>query len=68
MYLVVLKCDSSIDGVIYVVFKVTTHSHLLAHDELEQVKRAIETKSRVESCSLHEFETELDFTSKIGYA
>ena len=45
-------------------FKVTTHSHLLAYDELEQVRRAIDM--RVESCSLHEFETEFDFTSKIG--
>ena len=45
-------------------FQVTTHSHLLAYDELEQIRRAIEM--RVESCSLHEFETELDFTSKIG--
>ena len=43
--------------------KVTTHGHLLALDELEQVKRVIQM--RVESCLLHEFETELDFTSKI---
>ena len=46
------------------IFQVTTHSHLLTYDELEQVSTTI--RMRVESCSLHEFETELDFTSKIG--
>ena len=38
---------------------------MLTYTELEQVRKAIDL--RVESCSLHEFETELDFTSKIGY-
>ena len=44
----------------------TTHSHLLSQDELEDLK----AKGLINSISffLHQFDTELDFSNKIGYS
>lgn len=47
-----------------IVIKVTTHSHLLSHEELNQLNCVI--KMNIVPCHLHEFETELDFCNKIG--
>ncbi len=43
----------------------TTHSHLLSHRELKFVEDAI--KIKVDSFFLNEFDTELDFSNKVGY-
>lgn len=43
----------------------TTHSHLLSYEELKQVEEAIEMK--IVSFYLHEFDTELNFSNKVGY-
>lgn len=44
--------------------QVTTHSHLLSLDELDQVEKTIHMK--IKSFFLHQFDTELDFSNKIG--
>ena len=46
------------------LIQVTTHSHLLSKDELDQVEKAI--KIKVDSFFLNEFDTEFDFSDKIG--
>ena len=48
----------------------TTHSHLLSPDELEQLKDSLHQYSNISYVSwflLQEFDTELDFTNKIRY-
>ena len=47
-----------------IIMQVTTHSHLLSRDELDQVEDTVSIK--VASFFLHEFDTELDFSNKIG--
>ena len=44
--------------------KVTTHSPLLTHGEVEEISEAVSMKNI--RFDLHEFDTELDFTNKIG--
>ena len=44
--------------------KVTTHSHLMSHEEIMEVSQAISVESV--SYDLHEFDTELDFSNKLG--
>ena len=46
-----------------VYLQVTTHSHLLSHDELQCVKDTISID--VAAFLLNEFDTELDFSNKI---
>ena len=45
--------------------KVTTHSHLLTEEELEQLPQAVSVNTT--HFDLLEFDTELDFSNKIGY-
>jgi hypothetical protein len=49
----------------FISVQVTTHSHLLSHDELLGVENAVGIT--VSAFFLHEFDTELDFTNKIRY-
>ena len=42
----------------------TTHSHLLVREELKYIEKTLELK--VECFLLQEFDTELDFSNKIG--
>ena len=46
------------------LFEVTTHSHLLSQDELQCVEDKVAIKSSF--FFLNEFDTELDFTNKVG--
>ena len=49
-------------------FQVTTHSHLLSHDELNHVSNTLSLdQSHVHVFSLEEFDTELDFFNKVRY-
>ena len=43
----------------------TTHGHLLLREELEKVEESVHMK--VEAFLLQEFDTELDFSNKVGY-
>ena len=45
--------------------QVTTHGHLLQREELEKVEKSVHMK--VEAFLLQEFDTELDFSNKVGY-
>ena len=48
--------------------QVTTHSHLLSHDEVKEVQDTLQFKDgNILSFLLQDFDTELHFTSKIGY-
>ena len=48
--------------------QVTTHSHLLSHDELACVSNALFLdKSHIHAFSLQEFDTELDFSNRVRY-
>jgi len=48
--------------------QVTTHSHLLSKDELDHIGRNLfSDPSHVHVFSLQEFDTELDFSNKVGY-
>jgi len=48
--------------------QVTTHSHLLSRDELDHIGRNLfSDPSHVHAFSLQEFDTELDFSNKVGY-
>ena len=49
------------------IFQVTTHSHLLSSDEVDELKIFLE-EMKIYSFLLQEFDTELDFTSKVGLA
>ena len=53
-----------------VLSQVTTHSHLLSSDEVEQLSDCLQLSANpdVYSFILQEFDTELDFTSKVRYA
>ena len=44
--------------------QVTTHSHLLSQDEVKTLEKSIDVE--VVSFFLSEFDTELDFLSKVG--
>ena len=47
----------------------TTHSHLLSSDEVDDLKNLLEEMGSsldIHSFLLQEFDTELDFTSKVG--
>ena len=44
--------------------QVTTHGHLLQREELEKVAGSVQMK--VEAFLLQEFDTELDFSNKVG--
>ena len=49
--------------------QVTTHSHLLSSDEVDDLKNLLEEMGSsldIHSFLLQEFDTELDFTSKVG--
>ena len=49
-------------------FQVTTHSHLLSHNELNHVCDSLSLdQSHVHVFSLEEFDTELDFSNKVRY-
>ena len=53
----------------YIFPQVTTHSHLLSSDEVDDLKILLEEMGSffdVNSFLLQEFDTELDFTSKVG--
>ena len=45
--------------------QVTTHGHLLQREELETVADSVHME--VEAFLLQEFDTELDFSNKVGY-
>jgi len=48
--------------------QVTTHSHLLSHDELDCISNTLSLdQSHVHAFSLQEFDTELDFSNKVRY-
>ena len=48
--------------------QVTTHSHLLSRDELDHICSTLfSDPSHVHAFSLQEFDTELDFSNKVGY-
>ena len=47
------------------LLQVTTHGHLLTREELERVGESVYMK--VEVFLLQEFDTELDFSNKVGY-
>ena len=51
-------------------YQVTTHSHLLSSDEVEELGDSLQLSENpdVDSFILQEFDTELDFTSKVRYA
>jgi len=50
------------------LMQVTTHSHLLSKDELDHIGRNLfSDPSHVHAFSLQEFDTELDFSNKVGY-
>ena len=44
--------------------QVTTHSHLLSQDEMKILEKSIDVE--VVSFFLSEFDTEIDFLSKVG--
>ena len=45
----------------------TTHSHLLPYDEVKEVQDALKFEDgTVKSFLLHNFDTELHFSSKVG--
>ena len=46
--------------------QVTTHSHLLSQDELDHIGNNL-FSDHSHAFSLHEFDTELDFSNKVGY-
>ena len=47
----------------------TTHSHLLSYDEVKEVQIALDFEDgSVMSFLLQDFDTELHFSSKVGYA
>ena len=53
---------------VLLVFQVTTHSHLLSSDEVEGLGKDLPLAPRaVHSFLLQEFDTELDFSSKVRY-
>ena len=45
------------------MYQVTTHSHLLSQDELEAIQGVT---IKMAAFFLHEFDTELDFSNKVG--
>ena len=45
----------------------TTHSHILSSDEVDELSECLQQTCTVHSFLLQEFDTELDFTSKIRY-
>ena len=49
--------------------QVTTHGHILSSDEVDELSECLQQTCSVEvhSFLLQEFDTELDFTSKIRY-
>ena len=50
------------------VLQVTTHSHLLSYDEVKEVQKALGFKDgNVMPFLLQDFDTELHFSSKVGY-
>ena len=55
---------------VFYKFQVTTHSHLLSSDEVDELSDSLELSGSpdVFSFLLQEFDTELDFTSKVRYA
>ena len=53
----------------YIYLQVTTHSHLLSSDEVDKLSDSLWECGAPEfhSFLLQEFDTELDFTSKVRY-
>lgn len=51
----------------YILKQVTTHSHLLSSDEVEKVEEVLKYETgSISSFLLHDFDTELHFSSKVG--
>ena len=46
--------------------QVTTHSHLLSSQEVVQLSDSLEMNNQAKCYLLQEFDTEIDFTHKIG--
>ena len=67
MCLTIHNCGHTIlnDAINSFSLQVTTHGHLLQREELERVAESVHM--RVEAFLLQEFDTELDFSNKVGY-
>ena len=51
-----------------IFLQVTTHSHLLSYDEVNEVQDALDFEDgNVMSFLLQDFDTELHFSSRVGY-
>ena len=52
-----------ITTIIIIILQVTTHSHLLSSSDINDMSASLEIKGIY--FSLHEFDTEVDFSNKI---
>ena len=64
LLLQVMLATTTVAALFYIFLQVTTRSHLLSQDSLMQIQVVLGLE--VYPFFLHEFDTELDFSNKIG--